>query len=70
MSCNHCINLTETNASNLTGVPSVKVDLKSREVTIDFDNDSITLDQIKETIEEQWLHILIFYRLSIYRLFL
>lgn len=53
MSCNHCVNSIEGSIGNLTGVSSVKVELKSGDVKIDFDNEVITLDQIKETIEEQ-----------------
>lgn len=53
MSCNHCVNSIETSVGNLTGVSSVKVDLGSSEVTVEFDSQKTTLDQIKETIEEQ-----------------
>ncbi|MDV6378154.1 copper chaperone CopZ [Sporosarcina sp. GW1-11] len=53
MSCNHCVNSIEVNVGNLAGVSSVKVDLGSGEVSIDFDNEKISLGQIKETIEEQ-----------------
>jgi copper chaperone len=52
MSCNHCVNSIEQSVGNLTGVSSVKVELKSGEVTVKFDNEAITLNQIKETIEE------------------
>ncbi|ARD47528.1 copper chaperone CopZ [Sporosarcina sp. P33] len=53
MSCNHCVNSIETSVGNLTGVSSVKVDLGSNEVSVEFDSQKTTLDQIKETIEEQ-----------------
>lgn len=53
MSCNHCVNSIEGSVGNLKGVSSVKVELKSGDVTVEFDNEAITLDQIKETIEEQ-----------------
>ncbi|MFC5591639.1 copper chaperone CopZ [Sporosarcina soli] len=53
MSCNHCVNSIETSVGNLTGVSSVKVDLGSSEVSVEFDSQKTTLDQIKETIEEQ-----------------
>ncbi|HLR68539.1 MAG TPA: copper chaperone CopZ [Virgibacillus sp.] len=53
MSCNHCVNSIEGSVGNLTGVSSVKVNLDSGEVSVGFDNEKITLKQIKETIEEQ-----------------
>ncbi|MBO0587730.1 MULTISPECIES: copper chaperone CopZ [unclassified Sporosarcina] len=53
MSCNHCVGSIEGSVGNLTGVSSVKVDLGSGEVSVEFDNQETTLDQIKETIEEQ-----------------
>lgn len=53
MSCNHCVNSVEGSVSNLTGVSSVKVDLDNGEVAVEFDNEQITLDKIKEAIEEQ-----------------
>ena len=52
MSCNHCVNSIETNVGELTGVSTVKVDLGNNEVLVEFDNVA-TLDQIKETIEDQ-----------------
>lgn len=58
MSCNHCVNSVEGTVGNLTGVSSVKVNLDSGEVAVEFDNEKITLDQIKETIEEQGYDIL------------
>ncbi|MCM3711085.1 MULTISPECIES: copper chaperone CopZ [Sporosarcina] len=53
MSCNHCVNSIEESVGNLTGVSSVKVDLGNGEVSVEFDSGQTTLDQIKETIEEQ-----------------
>lgn len=53
MSCNHCVNSIEESVGNLTGVSSVKVNLSSGEVSVEFDSQQTTLDQIKETIEEQ-----------------
>ncbi|MFS0577304.1 copper chaperone CopZ [Sporosarcina sp. 179-K 3D1 HS] len=53
MSCNHCVNSIEESVGNLTGVSSVKVDLGRGEVSVEFDNQKTTLDQIKKTIEEQ-----------------
>lgn len=52
MSCNHCVNSIETNVGELEGVFSVKVDLKSNEVFVEY-ADEATLAKIKETIEDQ-----------------
>lgn len=53
MSCNHYVNSIEESVGNLTGVSSVKVDLSSGEVSVEFNSEQTTLDKIKETIEEQ-----------------
>lgn len=53
MSCNHCVNSIEKSVGNLKGISSVNVNLNSGEVVVDFDQTLTTLDQIKETIEEQ-----------------
>jgi copper chaperone len=52
MSCGHCVNSIESSVGELKGVSSVKVDLANNEVTVEFDNE-MTLNQIKETIEDQ-----------------
>ena len=52
MSCNHCVNSIETNVAGLTGVSAVTVNLGANQVAVEYDN-SATLAQIKETIEDQ-----------------
>ncbi|MCZ2260149.1 copper chaperone CopZ [Sporosarcina sp. G11-34] len=52
MSCNHCVNSIETSVGELTGVSAVEVNLGNNEVSVEFDN-TATLAQIKETIEDQ-----------------
>lgn len=52
MSCGHCVNSIESSVGELKGVSSVKVDLAGNEVTVEFENEE-TLNQIKETIEDQ-----------------
>lgn len=51
MSCGHCVNsiekaLTEKGASG-------KVDLASKKVSVEYDESKLSLDAIKEAIEEQ-----------------
>ncbi|MGN7385943.1 copper chaperone CopZ [Sporosarcina sp. SAFN-015] len=52
MSCGHCVNSIESSVGELNGVSAVKVDLATKEVTVEFEN-GVTLEQIKETIEDQ-----------------
>lgn len=51
MSCNHCVNSIEGALKDIgmTG----KVDLAAKTVTVEYDESKATVEQIKETIEEQ-----------------
>lgn len=51
MSCNHCVNSIE-GALKEAGMNG-KVDLASGTVAVDYDESRFTVEQIKETIEEQ-----------------
>ncbi len=51
MSCQHCVNSIE-GALKKKGV-TAKVDLPGNRVTVDFEEKSISLVQIKSTIEDQ-----------------
>ena len=51
MSCGHCVNSVEGAVKKLGA--EAKVDLATNSVTVDFDETKISLDAIKETIEEQ-----------------
>lgn len=51
MSCNHCVNAIET-ALNEIGVESVNVDLSKNTVDVSYDDQKITLDKIKEAIDD------------------
>ncbi|REE80128.1 copper chaperone [Paenibacillus taihuensis] len=51
MSCQHCVNSIE-GALKKKGV-SAKVDLPAGRVTVDFEENKISMTQIKETIEDQ-----------------
>jgi copper chaperone len=53
MSCDHCVKAVEGSVGALEGIDSVKVDLKSGTVNVKFIPEKITLDQIKETIDDQ-----------------
>lgn len=51
MSCGHCVNSVEGAVKSAGG--SAKVDLASGKVTVEFDNSKLSLQAIKEVIEEQ-----------------
>ncbi|WP_226670414.1 copper chaperone CopZ [Metabacillus litoralis] len=53
MSCNHCVNAVEGSVSKLQGVSLVKVNLENGSVEINYEQAHITLEQIKEAIEDQ-----------------
>jgi copper chaperone len=53
MSCGHCVNAIEGNVGKLNGVSDVKVHLSEGKVDVAFDSTKISLDAIKETIDDQ-----------------
>lgn len=53
MSCGHCVKAVEGSVGALNGVSSVKVDLKAATVDVEFNPQEVTLEQIKETIDDQ-----------------
>ena len=53
MSCGHCVSSVEGSVGKLDGVNEVKVDLESGKVDVSFDEDRVSLDVIKETIDDQ-----------------
>ncbi|BDG47163.1 MULTISPECIES: copper chaperone CopZ [Parageobacillus] len=53
MTCNHC-KMAVTNAlQELEGVSRVEVHLDKGTVDVDYDETKVSLDQLKEAIEEQ-----------------
>lgn len=53
MSCGHCVNAVEGNVGKLAGVESVKAHLDAGKVDVAFDKDKVSLEKIKETIDDQ-----------------
>lgn len=51
MSCGHCVNSVEGAVKHIGA--SGKVDLNAGSVTVQFDESKVSLDAIKEAIEEQ-----------------
>lgn len=53
MSCGHCVKSVEGAVGALEGVDQVKVNLEAGQVNVAFDNETVTLDKIKEAIDDQ-----------------
>lgn len=53
MSCSHCVNAITKAVTALDGVSGVNVNLEGKTVTVDYDADQVSLDAIKEAIEEE-----------------
>lgn len=51
MSCNHCVNSVEGALQNAGA--SGKVDLASNTVAVEYDETKVSLEALKEAIEEQ-----------------
>jgi copper chaperone len=53
MSCGHCVKAVEGSVGELQGVKSVKVHLDSGKVDVEYNSEEVSLDTIKETIDDQ-----------------
>lgn len=53
MSCGHCVKAVEGSVGKLEGVGSVTVHLKDNKVEVLYDQSKVTIEQIKETIDDQ-----------------
>ena len=53
MSCQHCVASVNKAVGSLQGVSSVRVDLPGKKVAVDYDPQIVTLQAIKEAIEDQ-----------------
>jgi copper chaperone len=51
MSCNHCVNTIEKTLKEMGATG--KVDLAGKTVEVSYDESAVTVDAIKEAIEEQ-----------------
>lgn len=53
MSCGHCVKAVEGSVGELQGVKKVAVDLSEGKVAVEFDGKLVSLEKIKETIDDQ-----------------
>ena len=52
MSCNHCKMAVETAVKKLTGMTTAEVDLAAKTLTVEFDNDKTSAEEIRHAVEE------------------
>jgi copper chaperone len=53
MSCSHCENSVKKSVGALNGVDKVIVDLTGKKVSIEYDPEKVSIQTIKDTIEDQ-----------------
>lgn len=53
MSCGHCVKAVESCVGELTGVSKVSVNLGEGKVDVEFNPSEVTVEKIKETIDDQ-----------------
>ncbi|GAA0330828.1 copper chaperone CopZ [Bacillus carboniphilus] len=53
MSCGHCVKAIEGSVGEMAGVKEVKVSLEDATVDVEFNPSEVSLDAIKETIDEE-----------------
>jgi len=53
MSCGHCVKAVEGSVGKLEGVTQVNVNLADAIVEVSFTESQVSLEKIKETIEDQ-----------------
>ncbi|HIS27872.1 MAG TPA: heavy-metal-associated domain-containing protein [Candidatus Avamphibacillus intestinigallinarum] len=58
MTCSCCVSKVETGVQELQGISSINIDMDTEEVQVEFDHNEVSLDQIKQKIEEQGYQIL------------
>lgn len=53
MSCGHCVKAVEGSVGALEGVEQVSVNLEAGKVNVAYNNQKVSLAQIKEAIDDQ-----------------
>ena len=53
MTCGHCKSAVEGALTNMDGVSSAEVNLEANNVTVNFDENTVSVEKMKEEIEEQ-----------------
>ncbi|MBP2242467.1 copper chaperone [Cytobacillus eiseniae] len=53
MTCGHCVKAVEGSVGELAGVSKVQVHLETGTVDVEYRTDEVTVEQIKEAIDDQ-----------------
>lgn len=53
MSCDHCKNTIESALAKINGVRTAEVDLDKNEVRVDYDDNKVSMQEMKDAIEDQ-----------------
>jgi len=53
MSCGHCVKAIEGSVGQLEGINEVNVNLSEAQVEVSFNESQVSLEKIKETIDDQ-----------------
>ncbi|MBM0867179.1 copper chaperone CopZ [Staphylococcus auricularis] len=53
MSCEHCKSAVENALTALSGVDQAEVNLEAGNVTVDYDSEKVTTNDMKDAIEDQ-----------------
>ena len=53
ISCEHCERTITSTLQPVTGVRSVRVDIPARQVQIDYDDSQVSVDTMKELLQEE-----------------
>lgn len=53
MTCGHCKSSVEGALNQLEGVTKAEVNLDAKQVTVDYDEDKVTVSAMKSEIEDQ-----------------
>lgn len=58
MSCNHCVKAVTDALTALDGVSGVDVDLAGKKVMVDYEEDKVSLESMRDAIEEEGYDVL------------
>ena len=53
MSCKNCEDAIRKSVGSLRGVDRIAVDLIAKDVVVEYDSDKVTIEEIKQSIQEQ-----------------
>lgn len=58
MSCSHCVNAIKGAFTENEGITNIEVSLEEKTVSVDYNKDIISLDTIKEIIEDEGYEVI------------